>query len=152
MLEAAVARGRAAPDAEVAALAERLRVLDAVMLQSRQELLRLQELAEARRGELETAGHDRARLAERASRVPALEAQVARLDLQLRIAHEEVQRLAASEAQKAQALASLAEQMQQGANGEAHIDEVLRPIRQDLEQVRQRLDQALHLRPPRVRA
>ncbi|MFD0669753.1 hypothetical protein ACT80S_18690 [Ramlibacter sp. MAHUQ-53] len=94
LLEAAVAHGRAGLDVEVATQAERLRLQDTELLQARQDLLRLQQAAERLHRELEACGDDRARFAERATRVPALEAQVARLELQLRMAHQEVVRLA----------------------------------------------------------
>ncbi len=106
MLEAAVAHGRAGLDVEVATQAERLRSQETQLLQARQDLLRLRQEAEALRQEREEAGHERARLVERGARIPSLESQVARLELQLRLVQEELVRLAASEAQKAQALAA----------------------------------------------
>ena len=97
VLEAAVSHGRESLQIDLATHVERLRALEAEALQGRQELLRLRQEADTLQRELEMAGHHRARLSERAARVPALEAQARRLTLQLRMTEEEMRRLAVSD-------------------------------------------------------
>lgn len=146
ILDAAVAHGRASLQAEVATLGERLRVAHEDVLQLRQERLRALEEIESLRRSQEVLTLDQARLRERVGRIPPLESEVARLTLQCRMAEEELRRLAASEAQKSQALASLGEQSRRLARDEAHIDQVLAPIRMELGDLRQRLLQVLGMR------
>ena len=146
ILDAAVAHGRASLQAEVATLSERLRVAQEDVLHLRQERLRSQEEGESLRRSLETLTLDQARLLERASRLSALEAEVARLTLQWRMGEVELRRLSASEAQKSEALASLTEQSRRLERDEAHIDQVLAPIRMELGDLRQRLLQVLGAR------
>jgi len=153
VLEAAVSHGRESLQIDLATHVERLRALEAEALQGRQELLRLRQEADTLQRELEMAGHHRARLSERAARVPALEAQARRLTLQLRMTEEEMRRLAASEARQAQALASRQEEAARQALGHARLDEAIRPVRDELDALRRQLAQVLQARhgqrPPR---
>lgn len=146
ILSAAVAHGRSLLQTEIGALSERLASTQAEALQLRQERLTWQSEGESLRRSLEALTLDQARLTERASRVAALESENARLTLQLRMTEEELRRLAASESQKAQALASLSEQTRRMERDEAHIDQVLAPIRMELSDLRQRLLQVLGAR------
>ena len=146
ILAAAVAHGRSQLQTEIGALSERLASAQAEALQLRQERLTWQSEGESLRRSLEALTLDQARLTERASRVTSLESETARLTLQLRMTEEELRRLAASEAQKAQALASLSEQARRLERDEAHIDQVLAPIRMELSDLRQRLLQVLGAR------
>lgn len=73
------------------------------------------------RDALDLATNEQARLTERASRVPGLEAESARLAEALATSGREVQRLAASEAQKAEAATALADRVK---NAEAASEEL----------------------------
>ncbi len=146
LLAGAVAHGRSMLQVEVATLSERLQVVQTELVTVRQERMRSQQEAQNLSRSLESMKVDQVRLSERASRVAGLEAEIARLTLQWRMAEEEVRRLAASEAQKAQALASLTEQARRLERDEAHIDQVLAPIRMELSDLRQRLLQVLGAR------
>lgn len=143
LLEAAVAHGREGLQIELATQVERLRALEAEALQARQDLLRARQDGEVLQRDLLAANQDRARLSERASRVATLEAQAKRAALQLRMSEQELRRLAASEAQKTEALRAQADQARRRDQDDAHIDEVLQPMRAELDGLRQRLEQAL---------
>ncbi|MEJ7932223.1 DNA recombination protein RmuC [Ramlibacter sp. AN1015] len=104
LLEAAVAQGRAALDIELAAQGARLRAAEAELQESRHDAQLVREAGEIWRSALEDARGELARVSERASRVTAIDADLHRLTLQLRLNEEELRRLAASEAHKDEAL------------------------------------------------
>lgn len=143
ILEAAVGHGRAGLQDEIAAQAQVRQGLEAQLLLTRQDSLRFARDAQELRQKIDTLVQDRARLAQRSSRVPELEAERTRLLLQLRMAQEELRRLSASEAEKAQALASLGEQVRSWSADEARFERVVRPIQAELDALRLRLDSAL---------
>lgn len=98
------AQGRAASSDQLASTAEQARLLEAKLLAQGQERLRLQAQIDPLRQELEAGRIERIKLKERAGRVVSLEAEVARLELQLRMSEEELRRLRASDAKKGRAL------------------------------------------------
>jgi DNA recombination protein RmuC len=97
----------AAGQVELAQARERQRAAEGEAALVRAELERARRQGEAWRDELDASRDERARLAERASRVAPLEAELERTAAQLRDAIDEHGRRAASEAQKQQQAASL---------------------------------------------
>lgn len=147
ILEAAVGHGRAGLQSEIAAQAQVRQDLETQLLLTRQDSLRYARDAQGLRQKIDALVQDRARLAQRSSRLPELEAERTRLLLQLRMAQEELRRLATSEAEKAQALAFLHEQMRGWTTDEARLERIVRPIQAELDALRLRLDSALAAGP-----
>jgi DNA recombination protein RmuC len=112
-IDAAVARAEAPLQGELAQLRERVRSTEEALRSKHGDFEALQRQADAWRQALDTERDETAKLTERASRVPALEAQVVSAGEQLRAGAAEVLRLSTEVAQKAQAVTSLSEQLAQ---------------------------------------
>lgn len=113
VVDAAVSHARSGLEIELATQLERLHATEAELGAARQDVVHLSEAMEGWRKAADVASADKARLAERASRLPILEAQAARMTLQVRMGEEQLRRLAASEAHKDESLRSAQAQVQQ---------------------------------------
>ena len=89
-VDAALAQSGHAAQLELAQARERLRASEQAVADARSELARVLAQGQAWRDELDTARDDAARLAERASRVATLEAEIAQAGTQLRRTSEEL--------------------------------------------------------------
>lgn len=107
-ITAAAEQGKAEVAVELATANERARALEADRVQFAQTQETLKAQAAEWREALDIVRDERAQLTERASRVPALENQVASLLDQQKVDQQEIRRLATGEAEKAQSLQSVA--------------------------------------------
>lgn len=112
-VDAAVARTGVALQSELAQLRERVRAADETRKADQADYDRLQRQADGWRDDLADARDETAKLAERASRVPTLEAEALDLTEQLRVSGVEVLRLSGEAAQRGQAATSLTEQVEE---------------------------------------
>lgn len=124
-VETAVAQAQTAVQVELAQVKERLRSTEQDMQTSNNNHEQLQRQANSWRDALDGARDEQARLTERLSRIPTLEADVGRLSEQLRLSADDVRRLSASEAQKAQSVLSLTEQVEHLEAGESELERKL---------------------------
>ncbi|MDB5761631.1 MAG: recombination protein RmuC [Herminiimonas sp.] len=103
---AAIEKGRSDAQVELATSKERLRSTEEELRQCELNQEKVQQQANRWRDELDVAHNEKAQLAERASRVPALESDLAKADDLQQAAQREILRLATSEAEKTQLLQS----------------------------------------------
>lgn len=111
-VEAAVATSQGAAQAELAQLRERVRQSDESRHADQIVYGALKLQADGWRDALDTTRDDCAQLTERASRVPALQAEVDGLKEDLRVANGEMLRVSTSESQKNQSVTSLSDQVE----------------------------------------
>lgn len=104
-------QGRSAAQTELREAVEQVRALEAQRVVQGQQRLTLQAQLEPLLREVEEGRIERIRLRERAGRVVSLEAEVARLELQVRMAEEELRRLRASDAKRARMLRGAQEEL-----------------------------------------
>jgi DNA recombination protein RmuC len=120
--QAATAQGRAEVQIELASAKERVRSLE----EDRQTALANYEAVKVQasqwRDALDTARDERAQLTERASRVPALEAQVTTLQEEQKTAQQEVLTLSTSEAEKAQSLKSVSARLSEVEDASVELE------------------------------
>lgn len=123
--QAAAAQGRAEVQIELASAKERVRSLE----EDRQTALANYEAVKVQasqwRDALDTARDERAQLTERASRVPALEAQVTTLQEEQKTAQQEVLTLSTSEAEKAQSLKSVSARLSEVEDASVELERKL---------------------------
>ena len=91
---------------EIATARERIRSSESETLRANAEIAGLSNLNNDCRNALDLARDERAQLAERAARVPVLDAQLMELKVKLQESQQEVLRLSKSEVEKAQSLSS----------------------------------------------
>jgi chromosome segregation ATPase len=139
LIEAAVAHGRAGLQAEVAIQQERSRGLEAELVAARLERQQVQAQESDLRRQLEQALVDKARLGERAARAQALESELARVTLQLRMAEVETRRLGSAEAQKAYALQVATQQLAQARQEHSSLLPALHALREVVGGLAQRM-------------
>lgn len=142
LIEAAVAHGRAGLQAEVAIQQERSRGLEAELVASRLERQQAQAQEAELRRQLEQAQVEKARLGERAARAQALESELARVTLQLRLAEVEVRRLGSAEAQKAYALQAATQHLELARRENASLLPAMQALREVVDGLVQRMDVA----------
>lgn len=112
-VQAAVSQAQSASQVQVAQLEERLRATTEDLRLAREAREQLERQAKDTRDELDRVRDEQARLAERSSRVPALEAEILKLGEQVSTGAEQLRQVSTSEAQKQQLVASLTEQVSQ---------------------------------------
>ena len=110
-LDAAVSKAEAGFQGELVLLRERVRAADETRLVEQASHNDLKRQAEDLRDDLDDARDDAAKLTERASRVPALEAEISGITEQLRLSGQEVLRFSTEAAQKGQAVTLLTTQL-----------------------------------------
>lgn len=110
---ARIMQAQTALQIELAQLRERIRLSEQERQTMTSQYEQMRRQGEAWRDALDGARDECAQLSERSLRVPQLEGEVIRLGEQCRLSQEEVLRLSSGDAQKTQALSSLAEQLQQ---------------------------------------
>ncbi len=109
-LEAAVSKAEAGFQGELVLLRERVRAADETRQVEQASHSELKRQVEDLRDDLDDARDDAAKLTERASRVPALEAEISGITEQLRLSGQEVLRSSTEAAQKGQAVTLLTTQ------------------------------------------
>ncbi|MEZ0604297.1 DNA recombination protein RmuC [Paraburkholderia sp. IW21] len=112
-MRAAVVRSQSESQIQIAQLEERLRASGDDLRLARGSRDEVEHQANVLREELFAVRDEQARLAERSSRVPVLEAEIRTLSEQVRSSADELRVVAASEAQKQQLVRSLTEQVAQ---------------------------------------
>ena len=112
-VQTAIAQAQSESQIQLAQLEERLRASVEDLKSAREAREESERQANASREELGTVRDEQARLAERSSRVPVLEAEIRTLGDQVGNRADELRVVAASEAQKQQLVTSLIEQVAQ---------------------------------------
>ncbi|MBL0418957.1 hypothetical protein JI739_01235 [Ramlibacter sp. AW1] len=136
-LHGAFEQERAALQGQADVLGEQLQGSENERNRLRAELRELRQVFERCRIALDGANEDRARLAERASRVEAMESEAARTSLRMHIGEEQIRRLKTNDGKQHEALraarAQLAQLERAAAAQQARLDSVLHALREAAE-------------------
>jgi len=145
--DAAANQARADAAIEAATLHERARGLDAELQKLRADLAQLRSVSDAMRNDLDAARDERAQLAERAARVPVLDAQLARASEAAAMAQQRILELATREAELARERdghrtrhAELAQELQASRRQLAELGQTLAESQSQRAELATRLD------------
>lgn len=138
-IDAAVERGRGGAEVEIATNRERLRSLEDERRQLDVTLSKLQIDLEATRQALSVARNEIAQLAERASRLPAIEAELEKSHESERAANALVLRLTKSEAEKEQLLQTTTQRLEEVSAEQHHGERKLQAASTALNDANERL-------------